>query len=155
MTKPRGKVGEPLPVRFSLRSLWDAPVRILPSLDGSALGRFPRYYVLVFDENGEEQKPDKLGVCGFTNPLHPTDFITLQPGESCDPMGPGTFGHYMLRWLPTRPGTYTLEAIYDATGRVPDQWKGSVDKMDPQSLELLKGMPRGRYGAKRVTIVVD
>lgn len=154
LLREKGKVGEPLPVGFALRNLAPASVQILPSLDGSAVGRSPRYLLSILDEQGVAQQPDRIPFCGHVNRLLRRDFVTLESGEEFDPLGPGSFGHYLLRWAPSRPGIYTLDAVYDATGKVPEAWQGS-GAMDPAALKMLEAMPRGRYEAKRLTIVVE
>lgn len=154
-TRERGQVGRPLPLSFALRNISLDPVRIVPALDGSAFARFPRYGLVVRNEEGVEQQPDRIPFCGTLNPLRARDFVELAPGEEVDPLGPGSFSHSLLRWTPTRPGTYTLEAAYDATGKIPDAWKGSAAEMAPNVRAMLEAMPRGRYEAPRLTIVVE
>jgi hypothetical protein len=156
--KDKGKVGEPLPIHFALRNISPTTVQILPSLDGSEEQmRYPRYSLEVRDEKGEAQKLAKgRGPrCGFMNPIKVLDFETLEPWEETNPFGFGTSGISMNGWIPQRPGTYTLIAVYDATGVVPDEWKGAVKQMDPQAQQLLEAMPRGRFESNRLTIIVE
>ncbi len=154
LLRDKGKVGQPLPVAFALRNIAPEAVRVVPSLDGSALGRSPRYDLRILDERGVPQQPDRIPFCANVNRLRLRDFVTLQPGEEVDPLGPGSFSHALLAWTPSRPGTYTLDAVYDATGKVPDAWQGSGE-LDPAARKLLEAMPRGRYEAPRLTIVVE
>jgi hypothetical protein len=155
LVREKGKVGEPLPVRFALRNLSPEALRIVPSIDGSEVGRFPRYLLTILDDQGVEQRPPKrTRFCGHLNRLEGRDFVRLEPGEEFDPLGPGTFGHALLSWTPLRPGVCTLDAVYDATGRIPEDWQGS-GRMGQDALWMLEAMPRGRIEAKRLTIVVE
>jgi len=150
-----GSVGKPCPISFALRNLTDSRIQVLPSLGG--LNRYPRYTIEIRDEKGDLQNPSKgpRVICGFENPIDPWDFVTLEPGEECDPFGPGTMGHALSPWIPERPGTYTVVAAYDASGDVPDAWKGSIVAMEARAHKLLTAMPRGRFESKRLTIVID
>jgi hypothetical protein len=154
LTREKGQVGRPLPLAFALRNLSSEPARIVPAIDDSDVARSPRYLLKILDDRGVPQEPKEIPFCAHVNPLLASDFVTLEPGEEFDPLGPGSFGHYMLRWTPSRPGTYTLDATYDATGKIPEAWKGAGE-LDPAALRMLEAMPRGRYEARRLTIVVE
>jgi hypothetical protein len=152
--KANGKVGEPLPVGFALRNIFSDKIQILPTLSGST-SRYPRYVIEVVDGKGQIQKPKPTSGLGLGNPLNKRDFVTLESGEETDPFGPGSFGHPMVEWVPEHPGTYTLVAVYDATGDIPDAWVGSERRMDAEVQRLLETMPRGRIVSNRLTIVVE
>lgn len=149
------KVGEPLPIEFALRNVTDSKIQILPSLGG--LSRYPRYSIELRDEKGELQSSSKAAsvICTNENAIELRDFITLEPGEETNPFGPGSLEIAMHPWVPRVPGTYTLTALYDASGNVPEEWKGSAPRMDPRCERLLREMPRGRFETNRLNIKVE
>jgi hypothetical protein len=154
--KARGKAGQPLPLGFALRNISDSKVQILPSLGAPGRTSYPRYLLEIRDEKGDVMKPPKGPItCSFENPVEERDFITLEPGEEYDPFGAGTWGHVLLPWIAERAGTYTVQAVYDATGDVPDGWKGSATTMDPRVQRRLEAMPRRRFESNRLTIEVE
>jgi hypothetical protein len=154
LTRAKGKVGRPLPVRFALRNIASGPVQIVEAVEGSAEGRSPACLLTILDERGVEQRLQKRAECGNSNRLLRRNFVTLESGEDFDPLGPGTWRHPLLDWTPARPGVYTIDAVYDATGKIPDAWRGT-GHLTPEIQKRIEAMPRGRYEAKRLTIIVE
>jgi hypothetical protein len=135
-----GRVGEPLPLRFSLHNRSDVPVRVLPSLDGSGWGmRHPKIEVELLDPDGKPWMEPRVGRCGNMNRLRREDMRELLPGESLDPFGPGSFKPLALSHLPDKPGTWTVRFTYDTSG------SGGWDPIAPDALALVGSVPHGVY----------
>jgi hypothetical protein len=137
-----GRVGEWLPLQFSLVNQSAVPVRVLRSLDASDIGwRYPKIQVELEGPDGQVWG-EPGGRCGLMNSLTLRDFQVLRPGEAFDPFGPGSFGHSALRHLPEKPGTWTVRFTYDTSGA------GGWDPIDPEAAVLMGSVPHGVYRAQ-------
>jgi hypothetical protein len=137
-----GRVGEPLPLRFSLYNTSDVPVRVLPALDASDAGwRYPKIEVELVDPDGQVQGAPGAR-CGMMNTLERRDLRDLRPGEELDPFGPSTFAHSALEHRPEKRGTWTVRFTYDTSGA------GGWDPIEPDVLKLIDSVPHGVYRAE-------
>ncbi len=144
-----GVVGEPLPVAFSLVNTGPEPMRVITALDASDVGwRYPKIDIEIEQVGVGPVAVEPLGRCGLMNPLTRRDLQLLSPGGSLDPLGPGTFGHHLLDWTPTRPGTYRVRMIYDLG--TPDRWTQAPPELIPE----LSSLPAGRHVSNTVTVIV-
>jgi len=145
-----GKVGEPLPVRFSLRNTGDAPFDVIPALDASDVGwRYPKIDIKIEKVGEGPVSIPSPGRCGVMNSLNTRDLRQLRPGEALDPFGPGTFGHQKLTWAPDAPGTYRVWLVYDFGDHT--DWAQADDAIRP----LLETVPTGSYRSPVVEVKVE
>jgi hypothetical protein len=122
-------------------------VYLVGSLDGSERqSRYPHaYYTISGPPNGVKTEP--LVYCGNLNGLRREDFIHLHPGESFDPYmnidSGGFFAAAKLRASKlTEPGEYRFTFHYSTASPTIDDWKGTVEHVSIDALELLKRVPR-------------
>lgn len=149
-TKGKAKVGKPLPVRFQIKNQSSKEVTIVRSLDGSDAGwRSPKITIEVRDAKNKLVEVPMGGRCGMVNPLMEEDFVTLAPKKSHTLLGEGSFGHYVLRWAPTKAGRYTVTLRYDVS--FSEGEKGQADLALLQKHKPLRGV----YESKPLPIVVS
>lgn len=109
-----GKKGKPLPVSFALKNQGNRAFHVIAALDASDVGwRYPKITVEIEHADGTPVEMDPGARCGLINPLESADLRPLGPGESLDPFGPGSFGHYAMNWTPTQRGDYRVRMVYD------------------------------------------
>lgn len=159
--KRETRVGEPLPLQISLCNRSEVPIPVLPAVDGSDYGRFPRYIIEVRDERGRLwniQPPIRR--CGNVDPITEDSFVILEPGASLSPFH-SPYMHYMLHWWePTRPGVYNVRCIYEGGPQVYDNtlmgfFRAHMVVPTPVLRTLFDRMPVGKYVSNDVTIVVQ
>lgn len=107
-------VGENVPLQVTLKNISSTPIYILPSLDGSTYGRYPRYTLTVTRPLPVDYVPDGL-ICGTFNPLRLEDFVLLQAGESY------TLPYPFFDWKPYTTGEYEVTLHIDFNG-TPEQY---------------------------------
>jgi hypothetical protein len=123
----------------------DKPIELVRPLDGSDIGRFPRFaWDVEAPENAAPVQP--LGRCGNTNPITADAFFTVPAGDSVT---------LDLNWTPPPmpelnrgPGTYTLKATYstdtdDLAGWIGGPLGGDALEQAKESIApLLSHVPR-------------
>lgn len=178
-TSPTAHVGDRLPIALRLRNAGTVPLRLLPAVEGSDVGkRRPFISIEVRGPDGRliDQAP---GHRFYTvDRLRSTDFLELPVAHEMDPLHrgipyrftqhlagpppspPAGSGHYMVEQFRfEKPGKYTICWIYDALAPSNDtSWFGeSPDAFgdnQEQLLPLVANMPRGRYVSNTVSVTV-
>jgi hypothetical protein len=121
-----GRVGERLPLGFSVVNAGPVAVDAIPSLDASDVGwRYPKIGIEIVDPDGTVVEPGDLGRCGMTNPLADA-----------------------LAFVPDRPGGWRVRFTYDTSGA--DGW----GPLDPDVAARIAGVPAGVYRAETVVTVL-
>lgn len=130
-------------------------VNLVPALDGSSWGtRYPIVRWIVTAPPGTPE-PESFGVCGNTNNIQPSDFISVSPDETFSPIARGW--NYFPADQITAPGKYTVQLTYDTRGEA-TQWHGFMGVLTPiykrKIKRLLNDVPKMHLTSNTITITV-
>lgn len=143
-------VGENIPLQVTLKNTTAGPIYILPPLDGSTYGRYPRYTQTVIRPLPVDYVPDGL-ICGTFNPLRHEDFALLQARESY------TLPYPIFGWKPYTAGEYEVSLRIDFNG-TPEQYRsapiGNSPSVSPEILEKLNQVPKVELESNQVKVNV-
>ncbi len=114
-------VGEKPRITATLTNNSKQSVMLVRSLDGSDMGRYPRFQWTVTAPS-DALPLQQLGRCGNTNPIMPGDFVSLAPGDQLDLAA--SWSGVPWNELDRGPGTYALQAVYSTDSDDVNQWIG-------------------------------
>ena len=150
--QPQIKLGHAPTITASLTNHSGTTVTLVPALDGSEMGRYPRVnFVVVPPEDAPA--PEELLRCGNTNNIQPRDFVAVGDGESLDPTGEWL---RLREHLFTGPGTYRIQLTYDTRETRPESWYGFMGPLKRKSTidRKLSKVPRMYLESNVLTIEV-
>lgn len=178
-TSNTARVGDRLPIALRLRNAGTVPLRLLPAVEGSDVGK-RRPFISIEVRGPDGRLIEKAPAHRFytVDRLRAAEFVELPAAYEMDPLNRGIpyrftqhlsgppsspsagSGHYMVEQFRfEKPGTYTICWIYDAQAPANDtSWFGeSADSFgynEEQLLPLIANMPRGRYVSNTVSVTV-
>ncbi len=129
-------VGDTVVLDVSVRNNSDLPINIVRPLDGSHFGsRYPVYTSSIEKPLPIRELPE-MPWCGFTNPLLPEDFISIDPGETAGPF-------QWFAFVPKIAGRYEVSVLIKHEAEN-EEFMGSMDleNIPQELLELLARVPR-------------
>jgi hypothetical protein len=115
-------VGELPKIRATLTNNTGKTILIAKPLDGSDRGRFPQF-MFAITPPANTSAPPQFGMCGNTNPIDTSCFVSVANGRSIDLLANGT--PFSLQYEVQRgAGNYVVQATYSTMSDDMDMWLG-------------------------------
>ncbi len=161
-TKSKHKVGEEVGLQIRIKNIWDEPVVVVGSLDGSSTGaRYPKLTLELRDPEGHVIATPNISKCGNINAPRAKEFMELAPGKELDPYvridDYGYFANPLMLWKPTVKGKYTLTFTYDTSVGEFSEWTSGLNRLPPgdELMKLFNRVHHVKVNSKPLILTVE